>query len=170
MDIMRLYDYAESRDLDQMRALWHLRLLDGLRRRGNVPMVELMLAAVVSKSCEHFLSQLCLWIARNIEVVFQRLALAPPSYEGHLGCKERDRATIVAALNTLLAEHISATQQLARDSGRLQFVHLATDKSNVGDLPMQNTFIGYGSSGIVFPAVVQVVSGGRVNQNQKRSH
>lgn len=112
--------------------------------------------------CKSLRFQLCLWLARQVEAKLtdlfgdkaerreQRIFAAPTP----VGAKNSYQ------MNAALAKHVAQSQVLAQDLAPVLLVSLATDKSTVGGLPVQNTFLSLNASQVVFLAIAQVGNGG----------
>lgn len=60
-----------------------------------------------------------------------------------------------AALNGRLAKYLVQTKNYCSDLGDIVFMSIATDKSQVGGLPLQNSFMQLNGTGCVFPCLAQ---------------
>lgn len=59
-------------------------------------------------------------------------------------------------LEAFLGRLLHASQTFCRDATPWRFVYIATDKSHVGGLPLQSTFLGVGGQNVVLQCLPQV--------------
>lgn len=153
MDLGVLRAFAEE-NLSSGAAPWHDHLAD--LGRGQVSITDLLLFLVRRSCCPGLYVQLCIWVAQGVERSF--CASTPASLRRPSTPVSKGTTMLTwskAALDRLLAGHIHKSVTLSEDLMNLRFASVATDKSSVRGLPLQNSFLQLGGTDIVFPALSQ---------------
>lgn len=134
---------------------------DFLRPLGRCIKVDrLMLCLASSDKIPSLYAQLCLWVASSLEAKFpapQVPNAAPASSPVKEITPEVSRSAY--KISARLAKYVNVTRSFVEDSGNLSFLSISTDKSSVGGLPLQNSFLQVNGSPVVFAGLSQAVFG-----------
>lgn len=153
VDLGVLCAFAEDH-MSAGAAQWQDHLADFGNRQ--VDLGELLLFLAQHGCCPGLYVQICLWVAQGVERSFGSMAVpasrrpsAPVSHGTAVAQWSK------AALDRPLAARIHKSRAHSEDFFSLRFASVATDKSSVGGLPLQTSFLQLGCSDVVFPALAQ---------------
>ena len=110
----------------------------------------------VSTGCPAFLLQICVWAALQLEYILTEVWANEVGTADSIGAPIKKQPSSAYQMNSRLAKYLHSLKIMSRDLGPILFMSVATDKSSVGGLPLQNSFVGMNSSEIIFPALAQV--------------
>lgn len=141
-----------------------------LRPMGRCMKVERLLLRLVSEGASPSLcSQLCIWIAGELEdKLVNTQAEGPKQSSSPVKEIGADVSRTAYKISARLAKYVYSTRTFVENSGPLSFLSISTDKSSVGGLPLQNSFVQVNGSPVVFTALSQAHCGcvlGEGNQN-----
>lgn len=140
---------AASDEADCVR--WRLLMDEQIADLSDYAEVLMKLAA--TSQAKSLRAQLSLCLAQLVEDQFFGLSL---------GAENRgSKRTKIAAPDTMyrmsteLATFVNKTATVCEAMAPIRFLSITTDKSNVGGLPLQNSFMNVNSGAFVFPAIAQ---------------
>lgn len=158
MDLASLKVWSEVHLHDGV-AQWHLLLAPHILVK-RFPLAELLVLLAASPELDSFFHQLCIWVAQRVELVYLGQRGEPSVANGLAGEVAEVDSYQNWQLQRLLVGHVHRTTIYAQDLGKITMVSICTDKSRVGGLPLQNSYLQLNGQVEVFPALPQVVRRG----------
>lgn len=128
-----------------------------LRPMGRCMKVErLILRLATAAAIPSLSTQLCIWVARELERKLVPGQTDPPAQPSAIVKEVPQEVSRTAyKISARLAKYVHSTRTFVEDTGPLSFLSLSTDKSSVGGLPLQNSFIQVNGSPVLFTALSQ---------------
>lgn len=171
LDLRELISFSEE-GMASGVAPW-FQYLNGLVVGPTTNIFELLCALAARALFGSFMKQLVLWVAAG----FDALCVAPVGgASSHGSGKPIVRPTApstamgTAQLSAALSRHMAKAVSVSKVAPAPHFLSIATDKSSVGGLPLLTTFIQFGGSSAVFPALCQALGVGVSRQSLETSH
>lgn len=159
MDLASLQVWSELH-LRDGAAQWHLLLAPSMLVK-RFPLADLMVQLAALPELASFSHQLCIWVAQGVT----RVSLGARGETNVANSSAGEVAEVQAfqtwELQRMLASHVHSTTVYAHDLGAITMVSICTDKSRVGGLPLQNSYLQLNGQDEVFPALPQVLRCGR---------